>query len=88
MVCDCCQKRKKLFESFAAINHNNTQINLCAECNDLAYKLRDAANEHKKDDFNKYLNEWKKRLKKPSNSFLYWEKDFIAPLEEKLNESE
>ena len=39
MVCDCCGRKKKLFESFAAVKHKQTQMNFCADCNDLAYKV-------------------------------------------------
>ena len=48
MVCDCCRRKKKLFESFAAIQTKNGQLNFCVECNDLAYKVRDDANELKR----------------------------------------
>lgn len=27
MVCDCCGRRKKIFESFAAVKHGQTQMN-------------------------------------------------------------
>ena len=35
MVCDCCGRKKKLFESFAAVKYKQTQMNFCVDCNDL-----------------------------------------------------
>lgn len=84
MVCDCCGKKKKLFESFASVRYEQTQINFCVDCNDLAYKIRDDANEQNGDSYEKHLNEWKKRAKKPSEIFLSWQQEFLAPLEKTL----
>ena len=61
MVCDCCGRRKKIFESFAAVKYGQTQMNFCVDCNDLAYKIRDDANEQNSDSYEKHLKEWKKR---------------------------
>ena len=55
MVCDCCGRKKKLFESFAAVRVKNGQLNLCVECNDLAYKVRDDANTMNKDAYIQHL---------------------------------
>ena len=85
MVCDCCGRKKKLFESFAVIKTKTDQLNFCVDCNDLACKLRDDANEMNKDFYNLHLEQWKKCTKKPSKSFIEWQEAFIAPLEKKLN---
>ena len=69
MVCDCCGKKRKLFESFA-----------CAVCNDFAYRVRDDANGHNKEEYEKHIKDWKKRAKKPSDLFLSWQQEFLAPL--------
>lgn len=81
MVCDCCGRKRKLLESFAAVQYKQTQMNFCADCNDLAYKVRDDANDHNKDEYEKHIKEWEKQAKKPSDLFLAWQKEFIAPLE-------
>jgi len=86
MVCDCCGRKKKLFESYAAIAIKQGKLNLCVECNDLAYKVRDDANELNKNGFEKHMKEWKRRAKKPSESFIEWQKKFVAPLEAKFQE--
>lgn len=88
MICDCCGKKKKLFGSFAAVKTKNGQFNLCVDCNDLAYKVRDDANEMNKDAYNLHLEQWKKRAKKPSKSFVEWQEIFLAPLEIKLNSTD
>ena len=51
MVCDCCGRRKKFFESFASVKNGEDQMSFCVNCNDIAYKVRDAANEN---DENQY----------------------------------
>lgn len=84
MVCDCCGRKKKLFESFATVQIKGGQLNFCVDCNDLAYKVRDDANEMNKDGYNLHLEQWKKRAKKPSENFVEWQKTFLVPLEERL----
>ena len=81
MVCDCCGRRKKIFESFAAVKLGQTQMNFCVDCNDLAYKIRDDANEQNSDSYEKHLKEWKKRAKKPTETFLEWQQVFLTSLE-------
>lgn len=84
MLCDCCGRKKKLFESFAAVEYKGLQINLCVDCNDLAYKVRDAANEQNINNYENHIAEWQKRTKKPSEIFLSWQQDFLTPLEKSL----
>ena len=88
MVCDCCGRKKKLFEPFAAVKHKQTQMNFCADCNDLAYKVRDDANEQNRDNYEKHLKEWKKRAKKPSETFLLWQQEFLTQLEKSFKNEE
>lgn len=88
MVCDCCGRKKKLFESFAAVKYKAIQMNFCVDCNNLAYKVRDDANEMNIDDYKLHLNQWKKRAKKPSKNFTEWLKIFLVPLEEKINQGQ
>lgn len=85
MVCDCCGRKKKLFESFAAVQTKTGLLNFCVDCNDLAYKVRDDANEMNKAAYCLHLELWKKRAKKPSKSFNEWQETFLAPLEKKLS---
>ena len=88
MVCDCCGRKKKLFESFAAVKFKKTQMNFCVDCNDLAYKVRDDANKQNKDAYEKHLKEWKKRAKKSSETFLLWQQEFLTSLKNNLNKNE
>lgn len=87
MMCDCCGRKKKMFESFAAVQVKTGQLNFCVECNDLAYKVRDDVNGMNKDAFNLHLEQWKKRAKGPSKNFVEWQKTFLAPLEKELSSS-
>ncbi len=84
MVCDCCLKRKKLFESFAAIQTDSGIMNLCVDCNDLAYKIRDDANDGDKEKYDEHLKELEKRGKKPNAIYIEWKKKYLATLDKKL----
>lgn len=82
------EKKRKLFESFAAVKYKQAQLNFCVDCNDLAYKVRDDANEQNNDSYEKHLKEWKKRAKEPSELFLAWQQEFLTPLEKSLKKEE
>lgn len=88
MVCDCCGRKKKLFESFAAVQTKKVHLNFCVECNDLAYKVRDDANESNKENYALHMEQWKKRAKKPSKDFVEWQQEFLAPIDKKLSKTE
>ena len=81
MVCDCCGKRKKLFESYAVIQYKQNSIYLCVDCNDLAYKVKDDVNDKNKEKYDKHLNEWRRLAKKPTDLFLLWQQEFLMMLE-------
>lgn len=83
MVCDCCLKKKKLFESFAAVQTDQGIMNLCVDCNDLAYKIRDDANEKRREEYDKHIIELEKRAKKPKDIFVNWKSSFLSDLEKK-----
>ena len=88
MICDCCGRKKKLLESFAIVKFKQKQMNFCVDCNDLAYKVRDDANERNKDNYEKHLEEWNKRAEKPSDTFLLWQKDFLLNLEKSFDKED
>ena len=85
MVCDCCLRRKKLFESFAAIQTDEGTMNLCVQCNDLAYKIRDDANEKNKKEYDEHLRQLEKRGKKAKPIFFNWKKIYTKGLEKILS---
>ena len=84
MICDCCGRRKRFFESFAAVKYKTDSLNLCVDCNDIAYKVRDAANENNLEEYRRFLSEWKMRAKKPTAMFEKWQQAFLSPLDEKM----
>lgn len=84
MVCDCCGRKKKMFESFAVIQFEKEQMHFCVDCNDLAYKVRDDANDKNKEEYNRHVREWKVCAKKPSKVFLVWQQEFLAQLDRVL----
>lgn len=85
MKCNCCGRKKKLFESFAAIDSGTEQLNLCVECNDLFYKLRDEADEGNADKFEKTRRLLAERMSSDSSvAFQEWSKDFFAKQQAKF----
>lgn len=88
MVCDCCGKKRKLFESYAEVEFRQKKLNLCVDCNDLAYKVRDDAHEHDKNVYKLHLSEWEKRSKTPSKLFTEWRKYFLKKIEDKFTDEE
>lgn len=88
MVCDCCGRKKKLFESFAVVQAKTGPLNFCVDCNDMAYKVRDDANERNKEAYKGHLEQWKRLAKKPSKSFIEWQKAFLIPLESKFRSTD
>lgn len=86
MVCDCCGRRKKLFESFAEVQYEAETLHFCVECNDIAYKVRDDFTEKNKENLDRHMKDWETRSKKPSKPFLKWKKEFLFQLEQKNNQ--
>ena len=87
MECDCCHRRKMFYESFAFLETEDDKMNLCVDCNNLLYKLRDYANEGNREKFYEHLKQLEKRQKKPSSIFASWLKSFVVKLEEGFQRS-
>ena len=45
MKCDCCGRRRRLFESYSSVKTEGKQIRLCVTCTNLLYKMRDLASD-------------------------------------------
>ena len=90
MKCDCCGRRKRVFESFAEVEAKSGHLNLCADCNDMAYKVRDAVTDGDCASFDALVKEWDKRSEKGTSTFTAWRKEFIGNLKvpETLREQE
>lgn len=88
MICDCCGKKKKRFESYAELRYQDSILNLCVDCNDLAYKVRDDAHDNNKVLFEKHLTEWEKRAKKKSKLFAKWQVDYIEKQKQVMKQNE
>lgn len=85
MKCDCCGRKKKLFESFAEVKDGKTVLHLCVDCNDLFYKLRDAANADDKPVFDSVLADLENRMKKSSAALKDWATKFIGEQKTKVS---
>ena len=85
MKCDCCGRKKKLFESFAEVKDGKTVLHLCVDCNDLFYKLRDAATEDDRSEFDSVMADLEKRMRKSSAALKDWATKFIAKQKAKLS---
>lgn len=83
MKCDCCGRKKKLLEAFASVDNGDKKLTLCVDCNDLLYKLRDAANE-----FQSIQQMLTSRMEsKASKDFQAWSEKFIAKQHAKIAQS-
>lgn len=87
MKCDCCGRKKKLFESFAEVKDGKTVLHLCVVCNDLFYKLRDAAAEDDRPAFDNAMAELNKKMKKGDKALKAWATSFIDKQRAKLSDS-
>lgn len=85
MRCDCCGKRRGLFQSFAAIETKSGQISLCSDCNDLAYKMRDAIRCGEENAYRESREALARREKNPTEHYLEWKAEFVSSLEKKLS---
>lgn len=83
MVCECCGRRKRLFESFAKIKSGEFEINLCVECNDLMYKIRDAYESDDEISAKTYISYVDKHRQKSSKAFKKWKTAFLNKYEKK-----
>lgn len=83
MVCECCGRRKRLFESFAKIKSGEFEINLCVECNDLMYKIRDAYESDDEISAKTYIAHIDKHRQKSSKAFKKWKSAFLKKYEKK-----
>lgn len=84
MKCDCCSKKRKIFQSYGVVKVGDGEINLCPACLDLAYKIRDAVNDKKLAKFQEYVVELDKRCKKSSTAFVTWKTEYLSQMENQL----
>ena len=88
MKCDCCGRKKKLLETFASVDNGNKKLTLCVDCNDLLYKLRDAADEGTANEFQSIQQSLTSRMEgKASEDFQAWSEKFIAKQYAKIAQS-
>ena len=87
MKCDCCGRKKRLFESFAEVAADGVSLHLCAECNDLLYKLRDAASEDDEKMFEEIEALISQRNKGCSPEYEVWAKHFIKMQRSRLKKA-
>ncbi len=74
MKCDCCGRKKRLFESFDVVNKADSPMYVCAECAALVYAVRGAIQESASEPEADLLNDLKKRQRKGKGnpSFMTW----------------
>ena len=67
MKCACCEKKKRILESFEELDKD---ISICVNCSKIIYKYQDAVKEKNVKDSQKLLDEIKS--KKSKKEFLEW----------------
>lgn len=74
MKCDCCGRRKKLFESYEKVA---SRVDLCVDCSTLHYKLRDYKNENNTEKCSEIMKAIKKKsAKKSTKEYEKWFESF------------
>lgn len=86
MVCECCGRKKRLFESFAKIKSGEFEINLCVECNDLMYKIRDAYEADDENSAKTHIAKIEKHRQKSSKAFKKWKAAFLKKYTKNSND--
>ncbi len=86
MVCDCCKRKKRIFESYAFIKTNDKPLHLCVNCNDLLYKLRDASDGKNIQDFSDLIAQLNAKEEKSSSAFNVWKNEFVLKCEKHFTE--
>lgn len=70
MKCSCCGRRKRIREVFETVSD---EVNICVDCGQLLYKIKEAERERNDIQKNEYMNEIVKRSsKKGSEEFISW----------------
>ena len=70
MKCSCCGRRKKFREVFESVSD---ELNICVDCGQILYKIKEAEREGNDDIRNEYLNDIRKRSsEKGSEEFITW----------------
>ena len=82
MKCDCCGRRRRLFESFSSVNAGDSQMRLCGNCTNLLYKLRDYARDDSWEEYNLTKSELDQHAtnKKCNPIFKSWYKEYCKNL--------
>ena len=82
MECSCCNKKRKLLESFAVLNIDNQKFELCSECNNLVFKLRDFSVKKNKKEFDIAQKKILKKCETNNNpTFKKWLDSFIKKMD-------
>lgn len=74
MICSCCGRKKKIFESFENIGDGG---DICVDCSDIMYRIHDAYEEKDKKEYESRVNSIYEyiELKKASEKFSKWFKE-------------
>ena len=77
MKCDCCGRRRRLFESYSSVKTEGKQIHLCVICTNLLYKMRDFASDYEWKEYAKVQQELEENKKSFTQLFDRWYKEHI-----------
>ncbi len=82
MVCDCCGRKKKLFDMFYSVGGQG--VHLCSDCYTVLERMQSDANGGEHELYELHLEQWKRRAKAPSPAFLAWQQTYLAQIEDAL----
>ena len=77
MKCDCCGKRKRLFESYEELSFEKSKMHLCVGCSKELYKMRDFYNDNNVKEYTICKGKVDKKSQKCTPVFSKWYNGFI-----------
>ena len=81
MKCDCCQRKRRLFESYETIHYPKKVLNLCPLCSLDLYKLKYAQENNQTRTYTRLKDSFSSKSKKSSLAFVEWYSDLIRKIE-------
>ena len=81
MICDCCEKKKRLLDMFYSMGDGEGKVNLCSECQDVARRMELdlQGGEKELNDLHRY--QLRKRAKAPTEAFCLWQRELDSKIQ-------
>ena len=84
MVCECCGKKKKLFDMFYNVSESGEKVNVCSDCHDIVDRIWHDGIGGEKELYAIHREQLTRRAEASSDNFRLWQQNFLAATERKL----